>query len=427
MQNRYMQKTLYACCIIIGFAALSCRPVQDNSVVTFWAFGAEGENVGKLLPEFERRHPGIHVKLQSIPWTAAHEKLLTAFAGSSTPDVCQLGNTWIPEFSVLHAIEPLDTYLAKSNNLRQSSYFPGIWKTNSIDQTLFGIPWYVDTRVIFYRTDILAAAGYPAFPRTWQEWYDAALKIKKLPMKGEHYAMLLPTSEWAPPVIMGLQNESTLLRDHNQYGNFSDQKFKDAFTFYIRFFREQLAPVGNTQVTNIYQGISEGFFAMYITGPWNIGEFIHRLPPDLQDKWMTAPMPNTTTDSIPGVSLAGGSSLVVFRNSKNKDAAWQLIEFLSEPENQVGFYHLTGDLPARRKSWQDTSFTNNVYIQAFLKQLDYVTPMPAVPEWERIAMKIQDYSELAAAGRVTIEEALRNLDRDADIILEKHRWMVNKQ
>jgi multiple sugar transport system substrate-binding protein len=408
--------------------SLSCHSIrEDKSVITFWAFGAEGENVGKLLPEFEKRHPGLHVKFQSIPWTAAHEKLLTAFAGNSTPDVCQLGNTWIPEFSVLHAIESLDTLIAHSGVIRQSSYFPGIWRTNCIDQTLFGVPWYVDTRVIFYRKDILAAAGYPAFPKTWQQWYDAAVKIKRLPMKGEHYAMLLPTSEWAPPVIMGLQNASTLLRDNNQYGNFSEQKFHDAFGFYIRFFQEHLAPVGITQVTNIYQGISEGFFAMYITGPWNIGEFSRRLPPDLQDKWMTAPMPNTSTDSVPGVSLAGGSSLVLFRNSKNKEAAGQLIEFLSEAENQIAFYHLTGDLPARREAWQDSSLANNIYVQAFLKQLEYVAPMPAVPEWERIAMKVQDYSELAAAGRVSVEEALRELDRDADRILEKHRWMVKNR
>ncbi|MCK4689629.1 MAG: extracellular solute-binding protein [Candidatus Marinimicrobia bacterium] len=66
--------------------------------------GAEGEHIQKLMPEFEKC-TGINVKVQSIPWTAAHEKLLTAYAGNSTPDICQLGNTWIPEFVALNAID----------------------------------------------------------------------------------------------------------------------------------------------------------------------------------------------------------------------------------------------------------------------------------------------------------------------------------
>ena len=56
------------------------------------------------------------MRVQQIPWTAAHEKLLTAFAGDATPDVCQLGNTWIPEFAALDALEPLDDRVATSHD-----------------------------------------------------------------------------------------------------------------------------------------------------------------------------------------------------------------------------------------------------------------------------------------------------------------------
>ncbi|MBP1654065.1 MAG: extracellular solute-binding protein, partial [Bacteroidetes bacterium] len=80
----------------------ACSRDGDAAVtIRFWAMGNEGQNVKKLLPEFERRNPGVEVELQVIPWTAAHEKLLTAYAGSSLPDVWQLGNTWVPEFELL--------------------------------------------------------------------------------------------------------------------------------------------------------------------------------------------------------------------------------------------------------------------------------------------------------------------------------------
>ncbi len=66
--------------------------------------GREGEVVQKLMPEFERRHPGLRLRVQQIPWSAAHEKLLTAYAGDAMPDIFQLGNTWVPEFVALGAL-----------------------------------------------------------------------------------------------------------------------------------------------------------------------------------------------------------------------------------------------------------------------------------------------------------------------------------
>ena len=80
----------------------------EGTVVEFWALGREGEYVRSLVPAFEARHPGVTVRVQQIPWSAAHEKLLTAFVGDALPDVIQLGNTWIPEFVQLGALEPLD-------------------------------------------------------------------------------------------------------------------------------------------------------------------------------------------------------------------------------------------------------------------------------------------------------------------------------
>ena len=74
----------------------------------FWAMGREAEVVAELLPAFHSRHPDIRVRVQQLPWTAAHEKLLTAYAGDALPDLCQLGNTWLPELSALDALEPLD-------------------------------------------------------------------------------------------------------------------------------------------------------------------------------------------------------------------------------------------------------------------------------------------------------------------------------
>jgi multiple sugar transport system substrate-binding protein len=422
---RVLRPALLRAALVAGVLIAGCsRPAEDRVELHFWALGAEGENVRQMLPEFERCNPGIHVRLHEIPWTAAHEKLLTAYAGNSMPDVFQLGNTWIPEFLILRAIEPLDTFVAHSGSVHSGGYFSGIWETNRNEGRVFGIPWYVDTRVLFYRTDIVERTGFTRAPRTWAEWSELCRRIVDTGGLEEHYALLLPTTEWAPPVILGMQKGSSLLKDHDCYGDFSSTEFQSAFTFYTDFFRRKYAPVGQTKVINLYQSFAEGYFAMYITGPWNIGEFRRRMPPEVQGKWMTAPLPGPE-ENKPGVSLAGGSSLAIASSSGQKEAAWRLVEYLSEPAQQIAFYRLTGDLPARIDAWQDTTLTSNPYTCAFYEQLKAVMAPPKIPQWEQIAMKVQDYAEIASREIMSPQEALAALDRDVNVILEKRRWMLH--
>jgi multiple sugar transport system substrate-binding protein len=398
-------------------------PPDDSEAIRLWAMGREGEVVAQLVQEFEREHPGLRVRVQQIPWSAAHEKLLTAFVGEATPDIAMLGNTWVPEFVALDALEPLDAYVTRSPSLTHADFFEGSWSTNVVDGRVYGVPWYVDTRVLFYRTDLLNAAGYDSVPTTWAEWRASMERIKARMGPGQ-YPILVPTSEWPPPVILGLQTGAPLLRDDGRYGDFSDPRFRKAFDFYIGLFRDGLAPkVSGTEVSNLYQEFERGNIAMYVSGPWQIGEFTRRLPSSAQGTWMTAPLPGPDG---PGVSMAGGASLSIFRGSKRKDDAWKLAEYLSRPAVQLRFYALTGDLPTNRAAWNDTALANNRHARAFRVQLDRMVPLPQVPEWEQIATKVFEYGEQAIRGRLTVDATLTALDRDVNGLLEKRRWMAQR-
>lgn len=406
----------------------SCSNNNDEEkIIKFWAMGAEAEYVTKLVPEFEKQNPGIKIKVQQIPWTAAQEKLVTAFASDNTPDACQLGNTWIPQFAALNAIIPLDEYIRTSDQINDDKYFKGIWETNVLDKKVFGIPWYVDTRVMFYRKDVFEKAGYKNPPKTWAELYDLSKKIKALYPGKEKYAIYLPTNEWAPFVIFGMEAGSSLLKDENTQGDFSGKQFNEAFKFLTDFHKQNLAPIGISQVTNVYQAFAEEYFSIYISGPWNIPEFKKWMKGNLADKWMTAPMPGYANE-YPGVSLAGGSSLVIFKDSKYKKEVWKFFEYLSQPKTQLEFYKLLNNLPANKEAWQDSLLKNDPYMQAFYLQFMNVRATPKIPEWEQIAFsKVQQYAELAARGVMSVDDALKNLDKDVDRILEKRRWIVEEK
>ena len=416
------------CCslafLLFAMTVAGCADTRDErTVVRFWVMGYEGEVVAKLLPEFERQHPEVHVDLQIVPWLSAHEKLLTAFAGESLPDVSPIGNTWIPEFAALGALEPLDDEIAATPGFDQGDFFPGVWDTGVIEGRAYAVPWYVETRLPFYRRDMLAKAGVETLPASWDEWRVALRQVKQVAGQG-NYSILLPLNEFEPLLSLAIQQPEPLLRDGGRYGNFRSEGFRQALGFYKEMFEQGWAPiVTNNQISNVWDEFGKGFYSFYISGPWNIAKFKERLPAAQQDDWMTMPLPGPEG---PGASLANGTSFVVFKDSPNKAAAWKLIAWLSSPSVQAEFHALTGDLPPRRSPWQTPALAGDPYARAFREQLERAVSTPKVPEWERIATEMRLVGEQVANGRMTVDQAAEELDRRADRILEKRRWMLDQ-
>lgn len=122
-----------AATISVGLAGCSRR---SGSSLEFWAMGAEAENMADLLATLPRS--GLPpVRVQPLPWSAAHEKLLTAYAGGSLPDLGQVGNSWIAELSAIDAIQPVPAELEHLVD----GQFPGVVETNRIDGRLMALPW----------------------------------------------------------------------------------------------------------------------------------------------------------------------------------------------------------------------------------------------------------------------------------------------
>lgn len=405
--------------LIGAVGAAACARGSDENVIRFWAMGNEAARVPEILSTFEQANPGLRVRVQALPWTAAHERLLTAYAGNALPDVAQVGNTWVSEMTAIGALRPVE----ESERGLLGDNFPGVLETNRIGDRYFALPWYVDTRLLFYRTDILARAGYEGVPEDWAGWKASMHAVKRV-AGADNYAVLLPLNEFEQLLTLGLQQNEPLLREQDSRGNFSSPGFIAALEFYKSLFDEGLAPVASaTQISNVWNEFSRGFFSYYFSGPWSIGDFQRRLAPEYADKWATAEMPGPHGL---GASAPGGSSLAVFRDARDPAAAWALVRYLLDPQTQIAFNRVTGDLPARVSAWRAPALANDRHVATFGRQLQRAKAVPKVPEWERIVTEMQVVAERMVRGEYAPAAAAREIDRRADALLEKRRWMLER-
>lgn len=134
---------------------------KATGALTVWAMGAEGEALSQLLKKFETDNPEVKLSVTPVPWDSAHSKFTSAIAAGTTPDVAQIGTTWMGEFVALKALDQTPT------NFDQSIYFEGAQKTTEVKGASYAVPWYVETRVIFYRKDLAEKAGVTQAPADW--------------------------------------------------------------------------------------------------------------------------------------------------------------------------------------------------------------------------------------------------------------------
>lgn len=404
---------LWQTLLMFAMAAACAGCAQSRCGLNVWAIGAEADALQHMVAGFAAQYPGNRVCVQDLAWSSAQVRLLSAVAAGDPPDVAQVGDTGLAMLVTLHALvaqQPVAT-----------DFFPGALRVTRFAGQSYGTPWYVDTRLLFYRPDILRRAGFRRPARTWAGWLAQMEAVQRILAPGQ-YALLAPINEYEFLEVLGLQEQMPVLRDGDRYGNFTNPSFRAALGFYRSLFIKHLAPpIGDRQLINLWWQMARGDFVFYVSGPWNIGEFRRFLPPQDEKLWMTAPMPGPHG---PGESLIGGSDFVIFRHSRHQVLARKFIRYMLADPQQVRLYQLTGDLPARRGPWALAPLGTDTKLRAFSVQLQRVRPFEMIPEWDEIMDGMRRMAEQVVLGGVSIPEATRRFDRKVNYWLAKRRQIL---
>jgi multiple sugar transport system substrate-binding protein len=379
-------------------------PIEEGPAtgrIVVWAMGAEGEGLSVMADEFMVENPDATVEVTAIPWDAAHDRLSTAVAGAQTPDVSQLGTTWMGEFG--HALDPTpDTF-------DSGAFFDGAWQTTVVDGVSVGVPWYVETRLIYYRTDLAEDAGFTEPPGSWDELKEMALGMQEA---GAEWGIALQpggTGSWQTYMPFAWQAGGGILDEEGNFTLDSEPNTR-ALEYYVSFFEEGISPTSQ-EPGELEQGFIDGTIGMFISGPWHIDILTDQGAEE--GTWGLAHMPSEEGGRT---SFVGGANLVVFRDAENRDGAWKFIEYLSRPEVQVRWYQEVNALPSTEAGWDDEALADDEHLGLFGEQLDDAQAPPSIPTWEQIADAVDAQVERAAIGGTPPEEATARMQEEAESV-----------
>jgi ABC-type glycerol-3-phosphate transport system substrate-binding protein len=394
-------------------AATSARDAQRATTITFWhAYSSDSPEVKTLstvlIPMFEKSHPSINVEQVAVPYDSLHQKLLTATAGGTLPDVVRSDIIWVPELANLGVLAPLDKQMKDFKSLAAAT-FPGALATNAWKGHYYGLPLDTNTRVLMYNSDALAEAGLTTPPKTWGQ---LQILANKLQGKGAVAFADGGTSGWSIlPWIWSGGGTLTNKQLTKSTGYLNSARSVAAVQFFVNLHRRGEAKFGNVDGgIQTSDGLAQGKFATILDGPWMFPIFAGQYP---NFKLKTGLVP--VGPGGKSISVVGGEDVVMTQSSKNKAAAAEFIRFLiSKPAQtemaKVGQMSIRKDLK--------TELTKiRPYYATFIDQLATARPRTPHPAWPKIDAIIDSSVAKAIKGDSTVKDALTDAARQIDALL----------
>jgi multiple sugar transport system substrate-binding protein len=399
--------------ILVFLIFLGCGKNQEEFItLTWWQFWTNPEvkpTVVELVKEFEKENPNIKIKLTDLTWSDGHEKIVVAFGSGTAPDVLELGSDWVPEFSYQ---DVLLNVTFEAEKIKDEFL---MWEPATIGQKVFGFPWILDTRVLFYNKDLMKKAGLDPNkpPITWNEFLHCCKAVNEL--KPEVYGFGANSAErhrlykkflpflWA--------NEANILSGDQVESEINRGEAVQALEFYKKLTQNGMI---DTQAM-LDEAFKHNKIGFVISGGWLLND-LRKNYPEVNFGICLMPKPELNR-GIPA-SFAGGEFLVINKKSKNPQEALKLIKFLIRKDNCLKLCQAIGSGFTSAKGAEfDPYYRNDSYLSIFQEQLKYAISPPPHPKWVYIEEIIEKAVEEVMYDKRSPQEALNEAKSEIDKII----------
>lgn len=295
----------------------------EATEITVWSWDA---TVEAAIPAFEAANPDIKVKFENVGSASDQYKAIdnALQAGTGFPDVAQFEYFSVPYFAVANKLADLSALGAADYS---SDYVEAAWNGVHFNNTLYALPLDYGPVVMFYNQATFEQAGITEAPATWEEYYEAAKKIRAL---GDNYYISNASGDIFLILSMIWQaGGQPFVNDGDKVSiNFSDANTQKALSFWQKMVEEDLITNDITNWSDDWnRALNDGTLATQVIGGWMTANLPPRAP-DAAGDFRVAAMPQWNAGENYSAEN-GGSTLAIMEASEKKEAAFKFVEYIT--------------------------------------------------------------------------------------------------
>lgn len=374
----------------------------------------------KEVAEFTEQ-TGIEVEWVEIPHDNMHERFVQeAISGSGAIDIYDTDQPWISEFASRGYLTDLTDKLTEED---KNDFYAAALDASSYEGKIYSVPFFVHTPIVFYRTDLFEAAGITEFPKTWEEYADAAKKLTA----GDVYGTIIEAKQAGEPVthlvdwfyqaggsIVDAQNNVTV--------NSAENKAAFDYLLGMMYDDESVMPgslgYDNADVHNMFM---QGKVAMVKNWPYMYAMCKDPSQSTVSDRFAVAVQPAGKNQSTAAWTWGFGIS----SSSKNQEAAWEFVKWATSSEKLAGLGIANSNPVPRTSSLEivknDTSLSefDIQSIQVMSEALNYASNATENPNFPSIQTELSYTLSAIMSKQTTVEDGLKAAEERIQEILQQ--------
>jgi multiple sugar transport system substrate-binding protein len=393
----------------------------SNEIIFSWGLDDTGV-LPKLIETFNKQSGGFKVRYRQMPSDTGEyfDQLRTQFqAGASDIDVIGGDVIWPAQFAGNGYIADLSDRFKDSDE-----FLPGPMEAMRFQDGIYGVPWYTDAGLLYYRKDLLEKAGFSEPPKTWDELVEQAKKTQR--DEDVQFGFVFQGAEYEGGVCNGLEYIWTHGGDVLDPNDPSKVVVESP---------ESVAGL-TTQRAMIEDGVTTRAMLQYLEdeshGAFVRGDsvflrnwpYVYALLSDPKESEIKPGQVGVTSLPVGGgesASALGGWNFFVNANSEKQDQAWEFIRWMTQPE-QLKKNALEGSrLPVRRELYEDAEILDNVPVAKLGKEviIQNSRPRPVSPVYSDISLEMAEKFSASLAGEMSPEEAVAALQKEMSGLVEQ--------
>jgi multiple sugar transport system substrate-binding protein len=365
-------------------------------------------SIKDMVDRFEAEHPNVHIELQYVNSDNALQKLTVALQGNQQPDISYQYGTNMAQVADAPKLVDL-TDRVQDASVDWNDFFEGERAVATVDGRVLGVPALVDNLAIVYNKDLFAQAGL-AEPKPDWTWDDLRADAKALTNSAnKQFGLVFPadgseTTVWQYEPLLW-EAGGDILNSDNTQAVFNSEAGVRALTMLQSIqqdgslFLDYHPDAGQSETL-----FNSNKIGMLITAPWDLSSF-----PDVHYGVVQLP---SFDPGGPHTTIAGPDNWVIFDNGPDRvEASWELVKFMTSPENVLADSLATGHLPTRASVQAMPEFasfkTKFPGVSDFNENLKNLTKArPQIPQYPDVSKFLGQAIVSVLTGQSTPEDAL---------------------